>query len=77
MRRLSILVLILAAGAVSVSSRHATWARDAVESTRYLHLNKAIDKLERDLLVTGIWVNCLHPSTAIALSRINGSPGYE
>ncbi|MHC4155203.1 MAG: HpcH/HpaI aldolase family protein [Planctomycetota bacterium] len=77
MRRLSMLVLILVAGVVSVLSRHATSAQDPVQSTRYLHLNKVIDKLERDLLVTGIWVNCLHPSTAIALSRINGCPGYE
>jgi 4-hydroxy-2-oxoheptanedioate aldolase len=43
----------------------------------YLHMNKVIDKLERDLLVTGIWVNCLHPSSAISLTRTNKYPSYE
>ncbi|MHC4211944.1 MAG: HpcH/HpaI aldolase family protein [Planctomycetota bacterium] len=43
----------------------------------YLHMNKVIDKLERNLLVTGIWVNCLHPSSAISLTRTNKYPSYE
>jgi 4-hydroxy-2-oxoheptanedioate aldolase len=60
-----------------LSCGHSLSASPPSKQAGYLHLNKAIDKLERDLLVTGIWVNCLHPSTAIALSRINGFPGYE
>ncbi|MHC4475026.1 MAG: HpcH/HpaI aldolase family protein [Planctomycetota bacterium] len=47
------------------------------KQTDYLHLNKVIDKLERDRLVTGIWVSSLHPVTAISLSRFNRGPTYE
>jgi 4-hydroxy-2-oxoheptanedioate aldolase len=47
------------------------------KETDYLHLNKVIDKLERNQLVTGIWVSSLNPATAIGLSRFNGYPTYE
>lgn len=49
----------------------------ASKETTYVHLNKIIDKLERNLLVTGVWANALHPSTAIGLARLNGFPNYE
>ncbi|MHC4464155.1 MAG: HpcH/HpaI aldolase family protein [Planctomycetota bacterium] len=69
-------LIVLAAG-VFVSGSIAVSPQAAQKQPEYLHLNKVIDKLERDLLVTGIWVNCLHPSTAIALARLNGFPSYE
>lgn len=47
------------------------------KETSYVHMNKIIDKLERNLLVCGLWVNCLHPSTAVGLARLNGFPSYE
>ncbi len=43
----------------------------------YVHLNKVVAKLERNLLVTGIWVSALHPSNAIGLVERNGFPGPE
>jgi 4-hydroxy-2-oxoheptanedioate aldolase len=49
----------------------------ASKETTYTHLNKIIAKLERDILVTGIWVSALHPSNAIGLVELNGFPNYE
>jgi len=43
----------------------------------YLHLNKVVAKLERGMLVTGIWVNSLDLSNAIGLVEANGYPGAE
>jgi 4-hydroxy-2-oxoheptanedioate aldolase len=77
MRRKLYQSLILLAAAVLVLGSIAVYAQTAKKQPDYLHLNKVIDKLERNLLVTGIWVNCLHPSTAIALARVNGFPNYE
>jgi 4-hydroxy-2-oxoheptanedioate aldolase len=48
-----------------------------VNENKYIHFNKIIDKLERDRLVTGIWLSNLHPATAIGLSRFNRQPTYE
>ena len=47
------------------------------QQTQYIHLNKIIDKLERGILVTGIWVSALHPSNAVGLVEVNGYPSYE
>ncbi|MHC4389649.1 MAG: HpcH/HpaI aldolase family protein, partial [Planctomycetota bacterium] len=69
--------LIVLVAAVLVSGSIAVCAQTAKKQPEYLHLSKVIDKLERDLLVTGIWVNCLHPSTSTALARTNGFPNYE
>lgn len=73
------IMVALAATVVAglMSCNPDTFAQKPAENTRHLHLNKIIDKLERRLLVTGIWVNCLHPSTAIAIARLNGFPDYE
>ncbi|MHC4644683.1 MAG: HpcH/HpaI aldolase family protein [Planctomycetota bacterium] len=76
MREVSIVISIVAASGMLLSGAMAS-AETVPKQREYLHFNKVIDKLDRNVLVTGIWVNCLHPSTAIALSRINGFPGYE
>ena len=47
------------------------------EPEQYIHLNKIVAKLERNQLVTGIWVSGLHPSNAIGLVELNGYPTYE
>ena len=39
-----------------------------------IHLNKVVAKLERNILVNGIWVSALHPSNAIGLVEMNGYP---
>lgn len=65
MKKLTIIFLVLMLGeAVS-------------DQPTYVHLNKIIDKLERNQLVTGIWVSALHPSNAIGLVELNGYPNYE
>ena len=76
MRKLFQCLIVLTAG-LFVSAGIVVSAQAVQSRPEYLHLSKVIDKLERDLLVTGIWVNCLHPSTAIALARSNGFPNYE
>ena len=65
MKKLSIIFLLIIFGEV-LSQQPTT-----------IHLNKIIAKLERDKLVTGIWVSALHPSNAIGLIEMNGYPGYE
>ena len=51
--------------------------KEATSQEAYYHLNKVIAKLERNVLVTGIWVKALHPSNAIGLVELNGYPSYE
>ncbi len=77
MKRVSIVILILMVSGFLLLGGVLMSAEPASEQATYLHLNKIVDKLERDLLVTGIWVNCLHPSTAVGLARLNGFPDYE
>jgi 4-hydroxy-2-oxoheptanedioate aldolase len=43
----------------------------------YVHLNKVAAKLERNELVTGIWVQGVNLSTAIGLVEYNGYPDTE
>jgi 4-hydroxy-2-oxoheptanedioate aldolase len=47
------------------------------QQSSYLHLNKVVAKLERNVLVNGIWVSALHPSNAIGLIQLNGYPDSE
>lgn len=69
--------LIPMAGAILLSTGACTSAQPTTNKNQYLHLNKVIDKLERNRLVTGIWLSNLHPSMAIGLARFNGCPTYE
>lgn len=43
----------------------------------FLHINKIIARLEKNQIVTGIWVSALHPSNAIGLVEENGFPNAE
>jgi 4-hydroxy-2-oxoheptanedioate aldolase len=65
------------AACLGLYGRFLARAETGQKQESYLHLNRIVDKLERDLLVTGMWVNTLHPSTAIGLARMNGYPSYE
>ena len=47
------------------------------QNSDYIHFNKIVAKLERNQLVSGIWVSALHPSNAIGLIEMNGFPTYE
>jgi 2-keto-3-deoxy-L-rhamnonate aldolase RhmA len=47
------------------------------QNSNPIHYNKIIAKLERNQLVSGIWVSALHPSNAIGLIETNGYPSYE
>ena len=47
-------------------------AHDAKSDPAFKHLNKVIDKLERGLLVTGLYVNSLDPTNAVGLVNSNG-----
>ncbi len=42
-----------------------------------IHLNPIIAKLEKNQIVTGIWVSSLHPSNALGLVQYNGYPNIE
>lgn len=74
MTKVSIVVLILILGGAIVT---AGKENTASQETAYTHLNKIIAKLERDVLVTGIWVRVLHPSNAISLVELNEFPNSE
>jgi 4-hydroxy-2-oxoheptanedioate aldolase len=65
MKKLIILLLMFIIGTASA------------KQMQYIHLNKVIAKLERKVLVNGIWVSALHPSNAIGLAQMNGYPDYE
>lgn len=43
----------------------------------YVHLNKVVAKLEKQKLVTGIWVQGVSLSTAIGIVEFNGYPDME
>ena len=43
----------------------------------FIHLNKVAAKLERDKLVTGIWVQSVNLSNAIGIIEFNGYPTDE
>ncbi|MHC4498294.1 MAG: aldolase/citrate lyase family protein, partial [Planctomycetota bacterium] len=77
MRKLSIGLLVVTVSGMLLSCGHSISAGPLSKQAGYLHLSKIIDKLERNLLATGIWVNTLHPSTAIGLARLNKFPNYE
>ena len=65
MKKFMLLLLLLFAG------------QALAQNDSYLHLNKMIAKLEKNLVVTGIWVSALHPSNAIGIIESNGFPGPE
>jgi 4-hydroxy-2-oxoheptanedioate aldolase len=50
----------------------AAQAHDPKSDPSFKHLNKAIDKLERGVLVTGLYVNSLDPTNAVGLVNSNG-----
>ena len=77
MRKVSIAVVMASVVMVMLFSGARMPAKAAAKETGYVHMNKMIDKLERGQVVSGIWLNCLHPSMAIALTRFNGFPTYE
>ncbi|MCI0623656.1 MAG: aldolase/citrate lyase family protein [Acidobacteria bacterium] len=47
-------------------------AHDPKAERSFTHLNKVIDKLERGLLVTGLYVTSVDPSNALGLVNSNG-----
>jgi len=47
------------------------------QDSDYIHFDKIVAKLEKNELVSGIWVSALHPSNAIGLIEMNGYPTYE
>jgi 4-hydroxy-2-oxoheptanedioate aldolase len=65
MKNIFIFILVLIIGNVSA------------QQSKDIHLNKVVAKLERNVLVTGIWVSALHPDNAIGLVQMNGYPSYE
>jgi len=47
-------------------------AHDPKSDRSFIHLNKVIDKLERGLLATGLYVTSVDPSNALGLVNSNG-----
>ncbi len=50
----------------------AVRAHEPETDKSFVHLNKVIDKLERGLLATGLYVSALDPSNALGLVNSNG-----
>ena len=48
------------------------WPQQQKREEAFKHINKVIDKLERGLLVTGLYVNSLDPTNAAGLVNSNG-----
>lgn len=65
MKKIFIFILMLIIGTISA------------QESQDIHLNKVIAKLERNVLVNGIWVSALDPSNAIGLVQVNGYPSYQ
>ena len=77
MKRISFVLPVATLAVMLIFGCVSTSGQTPAKEESYIHLNKVIDKLERNILVTGIWVNTLHPSTAIGLARVNGYPNYK
>ena len=70
MRRLTIRCFLIILSLLLASP--VIQAHDAKREPSFKHLNKAIDKLERGKLVTGLYVNSLDATNAVGLINSNG-----